>query len=426
MVRAFSLSLRRYVIAALFVVGTSMTVGFSLLAMNNFFEGMDGMMRGTMLHTAEDVAVKAGNPVNILTFTIVGDWNDFPDEVTRHFDPNQLQPFKLEKYIERDFIFLRPKRAVFVLSIVDRDTNERKYIAQVFSRTKRAGDSRYMMSHEGWSLLIGLGVLVTFSLLLLVLMRSVSRPVERLRQWAKTLDENTLSKPTPNFKYQELNELAEIVHASLQDVRKTLTREREFVSHASHELRTPIAVIRSSVELLHKFQEKGPGMGGNAIRRIEHASHTMTNLTETLLWLGRNDTDNLISKTIQPGALLTELVDELGYLLTGKQVTINIDTDNTEISLPATATRIVLGNLIRNAFQHTQQGSVQIIQSGTEIRIINDDELGDDDTPTDNEHSGYGLGLQLVHRITKKLGWGYQQAFTATGCQVKIVLQASE
>lgn len=425
MVRAFSLSLRRYVLAALFIVGSTMIVGFSLLAMSNFFEGMDGVMRGTMIHTAEDVDVKPGAPVNILTFTLAADWNDFPDEVTRYFDPDKIRPFQLEKHIERDFIFLRPTRAVFLLEIVDRETAEHKYIAQVFASTKRPGVSKYVMSHEGWSLIIGIGVLVMFTLLLLVLMRSVSQPVERLRQWARELDESSLSKPTPNFKYQELNELAEIVHSSLQDVRKTLTREREFVSHASHELRTPIAVIRSSVELLNKFQEKSPGLGGNAIRRIEHASHTMTNLTETLLWLGRNDTDNLTSKVIQPGALLTKLADELNYLLTGKQVTVSIEIDDTELSLPATATRIVLGNLIRNAFQHTQQGTVQIVQRKTVIHINNDEVLEEGDMPTDSEHSGYGLGLQLVNRVTKKLGWHYEQTFTASGCKVKIGLQPS-
>ncbi|MEG3765393.1 sensor histidine kinase, partial [Alteromonas sp. 14N.309.X.WAT.G.H12] len=240
MVRAFRLSLRRYVIAALFVVGTSMIVGFSLLAMNNFFEGMDGMLRSTMIHTAEDVDVHPGEPVKILTFTIAANWDDFPEEVKRYFDVNKLKPFQLEKYIERDFIFLRPSSAVFVMLVVDRDTQQQKYIAQVFDRPKREVKPIYAMSHEGWSLIIGLGVLVMFTLLLLVLTRSVSRPVERLRKWAKTLDETSLSNPTPDFHYQELNELAEIVHSSLQNVREALTREREFVSHASHELRTPI------------------------------------------------------------------------------------------------------------------------------------------------------------------------------------------
>ena len=272
-------------------------------------------------------------------------------------------------------------------------------------------------------MLLGLVVLVLFAGVLMILLRSVSKPVERLRLWAQGLNEHTLEQPVPEFKYQELNELAGIGHSSLQHVREGLVREREFVSHASHELRTPIAVIRSSVELLHKLEEKGPSKGANAIRRIDHASHTMTDLTETLLWLSRQDHDDLVISEIQPGKMLSTLVQDLQYLLTGKQVEVELATDDEVCSIPPTALRIVCGNLIRNAFQHTQSGTVSIRQSGQTLTINNCEDNTDqcDDSTTGNE-LGYGLGLDLVRRVTAKLGWTYQHRFTADGCEVSIVL----
>lgn len=426
MVRGFSLSLRRYILIALLVMGTVVISGFSVLAMMNFFAGMDGVMRGNMIAAAREIQVEPGKPKEVLSFIVAADWKDFPDSVKTKFNPDKLRPFHLHKAVERSFIFFRPSSAVFVVKISDRHGRyPDRYVAQVFDSLKLDDEPEFMISHEGWSMLLGLGVLVLFAGVLMILLRSVSRPVERLRLWAQGLNEQTLEQPVPEFKYQELNELAGIVHSSLQHVREGLVREREFVSHASHELRTPIAVIRSSVELLHKLEEKGPSKGANAIRRIDHASHTMTDLTETLLWLSRQDHDELAVSDIQPGGMLSALVQDLQYLLTGKQVNVELATDEAVCSISPTALRIVCGNLIRNAFQHTQSGTVTISQSGHTLTIVNrEDDAEQCDDPAGNDELGYGLGLELVKRVTAKLGWTYQHRFTADGCEVSIVLNS--
>jgi len=424
MVRGFSLSLRRYILIALLVMGTVVISGFSVLAMMNFFAGMDGVMRGTMVDAARQTRVEPGKPQEVLSYIIAADWNDLPESVKSKFNPDTLRPFHLYKEVERSFIFFRPTSAMFVVKVADRrGIHPDRYVAQVFGSLQLEDEPRYILSHEGWSMLLGLVVLVLFAGVLMILLRSVSKPVERLRLWALGLNEHTLEQPVPEFKYQELNELAGIVHSSLQHVREGLVREREFVSHASHELRTPIAVIRSSVELLHKLEEKGPSKGGNAIRRIDHASHTMTDLTETLLWLSRQDHDDLVISEIQPGKMLSTLVQDLQYLLTGKQVEVELAIDDEVCSIPPTALRIVCGNLIRNAFQHTQSGTVTIRQCGQTLTINNrENNIDQCDDPTSGNELGYGLGLDLVKRVTAKLEWTYQHRFTSDGCEVSIVL----
>ena len=425
MVRGFSLSLRRYILIALLVMGAGVIAGYSYLTTANFFAGMDGVMRGTMITVARNATVKPGEPQEIMYFNVAAAWEDLPESVTSSFNPEQIKPYRFYKKVERPFIFFRPSSAVFLVKVVDRNGEKPTlYVSHTFDPPPDAEDNRFAISHEGWSMLLGLGVLVVFAGILMVLMRSVARPVERLRKWARGLNEQTLQQPTPDFRYNELNELAGIIHSSLQHVREGLEREREFVSHASHELRTPIAVIRSSVELLHKLAGDTPGKGSNAIRRIDHASHTMTDLTETLLWLGRQDHDALPATRVQPGAMLEGLVQDLSYLLTGKQVEIDVHTDETACTIPATALRIVLGNLIRNAFQHTQCGSVRISQSGNQLSIVNVN--SDDDglalSAEAENQLGYGLGLELVQRVTAKLGWHYEQRMTPSGCEVSITL----
>jgi hypothetical protein len=63
--------------------------------------------------------------------------------------------------------------------------------------------------------------------------------------------------------------------------------------------------------------------------------------------------------------------------------------------------RIVICNLIRNAFQHTWRGKVCITQSGNNVEISND-MLEDNGAEPD---LGFGLGLQLTEQLCAKLGW---------------------
>ncbi|WP_244225164.1 histidine kinase dimerization/phospho-acceptor domain-containing protein [Vibrio aquaticus] len=62
-----------------------------------------------------------------------------------------------------------------------------------------------------------------------------------------------------------------------------------FLGYASHELRTPIAVTRNNSELLCKMISKGIPSEKQLVvlDRIERAGFTMTDLTETLLWLNQ-------------------------------------------------------------------------------------------------------------------------------------------
>lgn len=419
---AIRLSLRNYVLITLLVMGVILISSLSYLSFNNFFEGMDGVLRGTMISAARNTQVSPGQPVQTLNFTIAARWEDLPEEIQHNFHAKTLSPFRLEKQISREFFFFRPDRALFVLKVTGNNQPD-KFVSQIFSAPPPGNRrSEYRWSHEGWTPIIGFSALIIFAGLLLILLRSIARPTEHLRQWAKNLDEQTLDAPIPSFRYRELDELARLIHHSLQDVRHSLHREQAFVRHASHELRTPIAVIRSSIELLHKLPAHDNPLADKAIHRIDNASHTMTDLTETLLWLGKRDTGNLPMSQVSPGAILTRLTKELHYLLDAKPVKVTLQTDHEQISLPVTAFEIVAGNLIRNAYQHTQHGEVMINQEHGTITIKNW-EYQQDANGADQESSGFGLGLQLVRGISEKLQWSCEITAQSQGFCVVLTLK---
>ena len=249
-----------------------------------------------------------------------------------------------------------------------------------------------------------------------MVMKKIAKPVESLRGWAKSLNQNNLQNTPPDFTYNELNTLATLIRSSLLSAHESLEREQRFLSYASHELRTPISVIRSNVELLNRLSEKTPLSDKQqlTLQRIERAGLTMSDLTETLLWLSRNDDQQSAPEPVNLAEKITTLSNELDYLLNSKQVDVLINTDNqsTTINTEATACHIVLTNLIRNAYQHTQQGQVRITQQGSRVIIVNSSEQTDMPHATNNTNKpaniGYGLGLELSEKIIKRHGWVYE------------------
>ena len=102
---AMELSLRRYVLLSLLAVVGIMIVVFTVMSAKQFLDGMDGMLRGTMISIARDSSVNAGHPVKALNFTIAADWQDLPKQTRQRFNPSQLVPFRLYKDIKRHSIF---------------------------------------------------------------------------------------------------------------------------------------------------------------------------------------------------------------------------------------------------------------------------------------------------------------------------------
>lgn len=168
--------------------------------------------------------------------------------------------------------------------------------------------------------------------------------------------------------------------------------------------------------------EKTNGYQDKVIDRIDRASLTMQHLTETLLWLSRESSDQPMTTPLALDTLVSNLVEDLQYLAANKNLEIEVQTSPCTAELPEVPARIVLGNLIRNAFQHTWEGKVSIIQQEHHIAIVNEQLeplQGTDDL-------GFGLGLQLTEQLTTKLGWQYNNEVGIKGHHVTIIFPSAE
>lgn len=409
-----SLSLRLYLAGAFLAAGGVLVAGYSLLSADYFVRGMDSVVSAWLEeaaeHYLENVPVERRKHTGFLMGNILAPtFEQLPDAFRQAFAE---QPPKRVNHLQQnhrqsrwrtpdDLYFLMHYRKngeeVFVGRLVDRAS------ASPLVQQQKVDSAKLLV-------MVSLVVACVLGLVIWLLLRQVSKPMVKLEHWTRRLTPAELTAPVPDFTYPELNGMARLIRSSLSSVQDTLEREQRFLRHASHELRTPISVIRSNVELMNKIQSKESCVSKSAVEqqvmeRIDRASLTMKHLTETLLWLGRDDEEPLPVEDIKPGEMLEIGIDILRYLLNDKDVTVSLQTDDTILRVAAPAVKIVIGNLIRNAFQHTWRGEVKVIQIGTEVRVSNPIPQA---TNAGGSDPGFGLGLQLTERLTKRLGWHYE------------------
>jgi len=420
------LSLKGLFTLAFLAIGLVIVIGYSLLSLHFFVRGMDNIVSANMENAALtflasqrefDEKGQADFRGNQLSAT----WQNQPANIQAAFNtPPQIHA-DLKKQDPSRW-FKRPDEMFFVMKVTVE--NDSVYISRTVTRESMSQTAGRNANESMRLLLLFSGIIaLTMAGLIWFILRHISQPVARLGRWTRSLKAENLQQPPPDFLYPELNDMAVLIQRSLSSVQKGLQREHQFLRYTSHELRTPISVIRNNIELLHKLQAQ-PNPQNSDMRqaiadRIDRASRTMQHLTETLLWLSR-DTDEKLNETeFDLQDVLHQLCDEMRYLLKDKQVVVELTTEKFPCTAAEIVVRIVLGNLIRNAYQHTWEGRVTITQQANRVQIINQQHTNEPATAND---AGFGLGLQLTEQLCHKLGWYYQNQPTLSGHDVTLVI----
>jgi signal transduction histidine kinase len=217
-----------------------------------------------------------------------------------------------------------------------------------------------------------------------------------------------------DFAPDEVGELARDFDQYLNRLRDFIERERAFTSDVSHELRTPLAVINGAAEVLLSESDADPRTRERLLR-ISRAASEMAELTEALLLLAREEAAGApVSVSCSVGEVVHDVVDKLKALYRAKPLSVEFELA-TEVTLPVDRAllAIVVGNLIRNAFSYTDQGSI-VIRVDDRGVTVQDTGAGMDQAELKHiferfyrgaGSDGAGIGLSLVKRICDRYGW---------------------
>ena len=285
--------------------------------------------------------------------------------------------------------------------------------------SRRDGDAR--LSRLVAKLMMGgLACCVVLCGLLALALRTSMRPLVQLGEQATTMGADSLHE---RFAVEAMpSEIAPIV-TRLNDLMARLEegfeRERRFSGYLAHELRTPLAAIRSTSEVALKWPEQATPEDYGAISRL---AARLQQTVDSLLLLARAET--ISAEIVREAVTLRPLVEECAVLhaerAREREVTLTMRLDETAVlQTDARLLRIIITNLIANAVEYAPPGSEVTLACRATDRLFEVTNaapaLTDQDVPhlferlwrkdaarSDASHAG--LGLSLARSCASALG----------------------
>jgi two-component system OmpR family sensor kinase len=264
------------------------------------------------------------------------------------------------------------------------------------------------------------------------------QPVEAMRRRAQEVSLNREDErlPLPSA-HDEIRRLGETLNEMLDRLGRSFERERRFVADASHELRTPVAVIRAELEGALRAGGHDPEVREALIASVEECDH-LAQLAEDLLIVARTGEGELPVRREQ--LALRELLERVQRRFADRAGergrTISVDAGDAR-SAYADELRLsqALGNLVDNALRYGQ-GEIVLrsrrTASGLELEVS---DRGEGFAPDFAERAferfargdpartrdGTGLGLSIVRTIAEAHG-GRAEVVPGPGATVRIWL----
>lgn len=245
-------------------------------------------------------------------------------------------------------------------------------------------------------------------------------PIRVMSATANRLTVNNLHSERLNVEgaKNELKDLASVINAMLDRIETSYESQKQFVSDASHELRTPIAVIQGYANLLNRWGTTNEEVLHESIDAIQNEARSMQDLVEKLLFLSRHDkkTLKLTKKRFNMGKLIEDMLKET-KLVAGNRIITCTEMEDVIVYGDKQAIKQAIRIFIDNAVKYTHDGDEIIIkcQKVNEDCVVTIQDNGIGMTQQDIDHifdrfyrsdyvrnqniSGHGLGLSLAKLI---------------------------
>ncbi|MCC6288493.1 MAG: GHKL domain-containing protein [Chitinophagaceae bacterium] len=216
---------------------------------------------------------------------------------------------------------------------------------------------------------------------------------------------------------KEFDELNKVVEGMVANTNTAYHNQKQFVENASHEMQTPLAIIRSKLELLIN-QPNLTERNASLLADISEANNRLSQMNRILLLLAKIENNQFPeTESVNLSGLLKKLIAEFkNHYDDFPETTMNIK-DDVMLNANRSLIDIMVTNLLKNAIVHNKPlGKIKITLNQSNLLIentgssltINPDELFERFKKGSHETKTTGLGLALVRQICNL----YQ--FTAT------------
>lgn len=276
--------------------------------------------------------------------------------------------------------------------------------------------------------------LICTSIGIQLVLKGVFRPLHRLLDWLHCIQPGKEVPPLDNpTKIREFRQLSDAALDMGNRSYKAYEEQKQFIENASHELQTPLAIVRGKVELLAESE----GMTEQQMEQLDEIYATLgraVKLNKSLLLLSRIENGQYTEmEDVSVDEILDELLPDLMDIYEHKQVRLIRKREEQPFIIRCnhSLAQILVSNLVKNSLLHNREGGeLQVLTTPTSLVIKNTGDVPLDGEKLfrrfyhgmDGKKDSTGLGLAIARSIalssSLKLTYEWQDGMH-TFCLVK-------
>ena len=297
--------------------------------------------------------------------------------------------------------------------------NGKLYHLQIETNIEETDET--MLSIAVVTLLFFALLVIGFILLNRQIAKQVWRPFRNTLEKLKSFDLTT--QQTVSFDKTDIEEFEELNQSLQKLIDKNISvysQQKTFIENASHELQTPLAVLKSKLDLL--LQNKNiTSEQAELLTAIDLPLSRITRINKNLLLLAKIENKQFAEvENIELTEVINETLELLSDYTTLKQISVDENfSEKLFLSCNKTLLEILVNNLLINAIVHnTEQGKIQISFSNKTLTISNtgktalsNEKLFERFTISSSETANSGLGLAIVKEICNRYNWHIHYTF---------------
>lgn len=326
--------------------------------------------------------------------TLHANWYQVPEFIVTGYQADQQ---KIEYTTDND--------TTFHINVFELDNTEYVLVADVASFEVSRD---FLPGLLKWLLLLSVLSCFVVSLIAFIIVKWMLNPIKQLAEEVENLTAEQVNEGFSDcYPNNEVKTLAQVIEMSFNQLQLMLAREVNFTRDVSHEIRTPISILKNIVR--HKTESD---IGAKELAAINQVSFELEQTTNTLLALARNESQKLESinmAEVVENALLSHF--ELNHSDKGKAIAFDLylaETVNLQVN--KNLVQILINNILSNIVAYSSDSKVAIRLSQTQLQFINSTEhqlpeqMGRAGVKG-GESRGIGQGLNLIDRICKANRW---------------------
>jgi signal transduction histidine kinase len=260
---------------------------------------------------------------------------------------------------------------------------------------------------------------------LVVSLKKILHPIEELAVHAGNVSKDSLYFQAPGsaLRVRELAPLARTLSETINSLRKAFENEQRFVGDAAHELKTAVAVVRSTIQVL-MMRSRSREEYTEGLERLLEDNQRVEDLVARMLTLARMEQESDVEAAAADlGETVRAVFENLASFAEARSVTLRLEAEaGILVPLSAEKAEILMSNLIVNAIQHSIEGAevcvdMQMIGERAVVRVRDTgtgiatealphifERFYREDSSRSRNTGGAGLGLAICKSIVQSVG----------------------